>query len=121
MNTPSIFAYLPKHASAIWKLADAEEQYPKNPVRHGALTVGAGLAGMGLGTLAGYGGSELLSKAFKGLTGKKIPTAALHVPASIAGAGLGLAYQLYKAKEQEELHRAVESHHKRTKGSLSGE
>lgn len=122
MKAPSIFAYLPRTASStIWKMAEAERALPERPVAHGLKTVGSGLAWMGLGTLAGYGGGALLGKAVKGLTGKKLPPEALQLPASLAGAGMGFAYRKYKDKELEELQRAVQSYRDRPKGSVSGQ
>jgi hypothetical protein len=122
MSTPSIFEYLPKQASAaIWKMAEADKALPERPIAHGLKTVGSSLAWMGLGTLAGYGGGALLGKAVKGLTGKKIPPEALQLPASLAGAGMGIAYKNYKDKELEELHRAVQGYRNRAKGSVSGQ
>lgn len=120
MSNPSIFDYLPKEASAIWKMAEAERALPKNPVSHGLKTVGSGLAWMGLGTLAGYGGGTLLGHAVKGLTGKKVSPTTLQLPATLAGVGLSLAYKKYKDKELEELHRAAESYRDSAKGRVSG-
>lgn len=121
MSTPSIFDYLPEEASIIWKVAEAEKALPKNPIKHAIGTVGSGLAGMGVGTLAGYSAGSLLGKAYHGVTGKNISPESMTIPASIAGAGLGLAYQMYKAKELEELRNAAESYHNKPKRSISGQ
>jgi len=121
MNAPSIFQYLPKEASAIWKMAEVDAALPKKPISHGLKTVGSGLAWMGLGTLAGYGGGALLGNAVKGLMGKRIPPEALQLPAALAGAGMGLAYKNYKDKELEELHRAAKGYRNHAKGSIPGQ
>lgn len=120
MSTPSIFSYLPREASAIWKLAEADKALPKNPVAQGLKTVGTGLAWMGLGTLAGYAGGELTGAAIKAVTGKEINPKYLRVPSIVAGAGLSLAYKKYKDTELEELRRAAENYRNRPKGSVSG-
>lgn len=117
---PSIFEYLPKESLTIWKMAEEKEPI-KNPIAHGLKTIGTGLAFMGLGTVLGYGGGILASKAVKNLTGKEIPASSLQVPIALASIGMGYAYNKYKAKELEELRRAAESYRNRPKRVVSGQ
>jgi len=120
MSKPSIFMYLPKEASVIWKMAEVQKEETKNPLLQGMKAVASNLAWMGAGTLAGYGGGALLGRTVRVVTGKEISPALLQVPASAAGAGLSLAYKKYKDQELEELRRAVESYRNRPTRSVSG-
>lgn len=75
----------------------------KHPVR----IIGEGALGLGTGMLAGYGAGRLLEVITKKLG---IPKGQLLPPIiSAAGTGIGVGYPLWKAYEQEELRRAVES------------
>ena len=81
---------------------------PKNRVKEVAKTVGKGLAGMSAGTLAGYGAGKAVEHGARAV-GKPVSKAALvryGIPA--AGAGLGTAYSLWKAREAQELKSALE-------------
>ncbi len=112
MRTPTLFEYLPFEAAvAITKLAEAKPIV--SPKTHMVKTVAQGLAGLGVGTFAGYGLGEVMNRVYKGVEGKNIPHGALLPAASVLGGAMGLAYSLYKAKEQQELARAFEAIQKR--------
>lgn len=86
----------------------AEQEPVKKPWSHAAKTVGTGLAGLGVGTLAGYGASKGLQAALRS-KGVEVPDSLLTTKVlPLAGGGAGTAYALWKAKEMEELKRAVE-------------
>ncbi len=114
MKLPLITEYLsPAEVQGICKLASEEPAPAAPPPLHEdgkpdwgrrAKIVGAGLLGMGAGTAAGFGGMHLANKAF-GPSG--IPHSALNVAVPVLGGAAGLAYSLYKAKEMEEIKRAV--------------
>lgn len=99
-------AQLQAFAAEMQKLAEGEGQ-PR--ARDLALILGAGTLGFGTGTLAGMGGGYLADKAYEKVTGRRIPSSALHIAAPLVGAGAGIAYAMYKAKEQEAIRRALES------------
>lgn len=125
MSIPTLFSYLPfEVAVSICKLAgnEAEEgpavdpmpapspkppEAQKKPSILGTLAGHA--AGMGVGTLVGYGAGELADRAYRfanpGQGG--IPSSYHVAVGPVVGAGLGLAYTLAKAHEQEELRRAL--------------
>ena len=101
MKTPSITEYLSKsEVESLCKMASPEEK-PDWGKR--ARIVGSGLLGMAGGTVAGYGAGKLLDL----LHGTPIPKAHLNLAAPLVGGAAGLAYNLYKARELEELKRAV--------------
>jgi ABC-type nitrate/sulfonate/bicarbonate transport system permease component len=85
----------------------AEEN--KRPGRDVVRSVGAGLLGFGVGTAAGLGTGYLADKAWQKATGKKIPSSAIAVAAPLLGTASGIAYAMYKAKEQEAIRRALEN------------
>lgn len=102
---PTILDYLPADdARAILKLAEADEESAN---KRRLKSVLKGVAGMGLGTLAGAGAAHYADKAFQHFTGKPIPTTTLLTAAPILGAGLGLAYNLAQAQQQKEMNQRV--------------
>lgn len=87
------------------KLAEEEDSGRKylTALKH----VGTGALGLGLGTAVGKGAGHLLGKLDKAgpVPGARI--AKWVGPA--AGAGMGLAYSLWKQKEHEEIRRALKN------------
>lgn len=101
---PTIFDYLPEaDASAICKLAEEE-----SPSKKRIKAVLKGVAGMGLGTLAGAGAAHYIDKAHQHFRGKPLSPSMLVSATPILGAGLGLAYNLAQAQQQKEMTRAGE-------------
>lgn len=119
MSLPSIFEYLPEQARLLCKVAEELEPTPGQKLRNVAKTVGTGLAGFGAGSLAGAGSAMLLDKWHEAATGQKIPISTLYKTAPIVGGAMGLAYNIYKAKELEELRRALSSKSDRPQGRVS--
>lgn len=119
MSLPSIFEYLPEQAQYLCKAAAAQQE-PTPAQRAGgvAKTVGTGLLGFGAGSLAGAGGAMLLDKWHEAATGQKIPNSALRTAAPLVGGAMGLAYNIYKARELEELRRVLESKSDRPQGRI---
>ena len=122
MNTPSIFEYLPKYAHVLIKTAmplevqgERDAQITgaqiERPAWHAAKTVGAGLLGFSVGSLAGAGTGMLL--------GDKTPYLESALGGTLLGAGAGLAYHKWKAKELQELQRAFEAHRNKSQRSVS--
>jgi hypothetical protein len=102
---PTLFAYMP-HADAVALCKLAEEAQPRstsNMIRE--------MLGMGIGSLAGVGAAHGANALYKHLQGKDIPIPHLMTAAPIVGAGLGLAYNLAKARELEETRRGLEGTH----------
>jgi hypothetical protein len=103
---PTIFDYLPtSDAQTICKMAE-DESRAKRTLKSILSEVG----GMGLGTLAGAGAAHYIDKAHQHLTkspqfpqGKSFSPSLLLSAAPILGAGMGLAYNLAKARQQKEL------------------
>lgn len=85
----------------------AEDEKKESPYLRMGKVLGAGALGMGAGTaaglLAGYGADKVFGK----VTGSKIPRGLLYGVAPMLGAGAGIAYSVHKAKEQEEIQRAL--------------
>ncbi len=112
MKTPFITAYLPRRdVEGIFKSASMEPPPEDTPVKepkpdwgHRAKIVGSGLLGMGVGTLAGFGAMELADRAH-GPSG--LPASVLNKAVPLAGAGAGVMYSLWKAREMEKLRHAV--------------
>lgn len=115
---PSAFDFLSRsELEGLMKLA---EQKPiKSPWGHAVGTVGKGLVGFGAGTVGGFALGHLADAVFEKTTGQKVPSKLLVPAASLLGAGMGLAYSLYKSKESEELRRAYEAHRDNAKRSVS--
>jgi hypothetical protein len=116
MSTPSIFELLP-NGRALLLLRDQEKTAG---VGSGLATVGKGLIGFGVGTAAGIGTAEVINRVYHASTGKKLPTELLVPAASLLGAGMGLAYSMYKSKELEELQNALKARKHGTPGGVSG-
>ena len=118
---PNIRDYLPAHADVILKLAEIPaSQRPENRSKMQALgAVASGLGGMAAGTLTGYG----VGRGIEALAGgaKKVPPSALRYGVPILGGGLGLAYNLYKHYELEELKSALETHKNSSLGRVPDE
>ena len=77
----------------------------KTPWQQKAKAMGGHLLAMGTGTLAGVGAGVLANKAFQAITKKPggIPSQYLMAAAPVLGAAFGLAYNLAKAKEMEQM------------------
>jgi hypothetical protein len=104
MSTPFILSYMsPEQVSSLL----GENNVKTAGVGKGLGVVAKGLAGFGVGTAAGYGVGHLADKVFQVATGERIPGSLLVPAATLLGAGMGLAYSTYKAKELEELQRAL--------------
>ena|SRR3972149_1423529 len=130
---PSTLACLTKkEAQAIIKLAlpepppesepkegDESRELPKNPILHGLGTLGTGLLSFGAGTLAGYGGSELLRRGLEH-GGIKIPAKPLLYTVPVLTGAAALAYNAYQQRQIEELRRALESYRNQSSGSSPG-
>lgn len=116
MSTPFLFSYLTaEDAEAICKLAAGEK---KNKAKEVAKIVGTGILGAGVGHLAGGLAVHAANKLHQKLYGTPIarsPSMGAVMP--VLGAGAGLAYSLYKAKELEELRRALETNNNEPVGS----
>lgn len=118
MKTPHIREYLPSDAlTSLYKsaeMAPPEEAPVERPDWGKRLKlIGSGLAGAGVGTLAGFGAMELADRALGGGGAASarmgIPASALNKIVPVASAGAGLAYALWKAREMEKLRHAVQS------------
>lgn len=96
-----------------------EPRAPGEKAKSVAKTIGTGLLGFGAGSLAGAGGAMLLDKWHEAATGQKIPIGTLFKAAPLVGGAFGLAYNIYKARELEELRHALESKSDRTQGRVS--
>lgn len=104
MSTPTLFGYLPQDvAVTLCKLANREKTIGM------AKAMGTGAAGMAVGTAAGVGVGELVGRLYQHAYDKPLPSSALQRVVPVLGAGLGLAYSLYKAHELEEMKRVLES------------
>lgn len=120
MSLPSIFEYLPEQARELCKMAEAvDPPTTRQKLQNAAKVYGTGLLGFATGSLAGAGSAYLADKWYESATGKKIPTSALHVAAPLVGGAAGLAYNLYQAKQQEELRRALASKPDQSQGRVS--
>jgi hypothetical protein len=99
----------------------AEELEPTTgqKAQSAAKIIGTGLLGFGAGSLAGVGSAMLADKWHEAATGQKIPTSTLYKVAPLVGGAMGLAYNVYKAKELEELRRALSSQPNRSQGRVS--
>mgnify|MGYP001201137549 CR=1 FL=1 len=117
MSLPSIFDYLPAAQACRLVRQDNEKTAGAGKALK---VVGKGVLGFGVGTAAGYGLAELGNKVFQASTGKSLPSNLLVPAAGLVGAGLGLAYSMYKSKEQEELHDALKTHKHKSVGGDSG-
>lgn len=115
MSLPSLFDYLPsEEAHAILKFAAVEE---KPPPKFFA-TLAKGALGFGGGTILGFGASAAANQIHKKVYGTPIPSSLLGPAATLVGGGMGIAYSLYKSKEQEDLRRAYEAYRNRPKGGV---
>lgn len=110
MSLPSIFEYLPELGGALLKTAEEPERKQKTPWQV-AKTVGSGALGFGIGSLGGMGLAHLADKIHQKAPGAgPIPVGSIQKALPFLGGAAGLAYNLYKAKELEELRDAVQSH-----------
>jgi hypothetical protein len=119
MSLPSIFEYLPEQAVTLCKFAEEERRPPAARAGNVLKTIGTGLLGFGAGSLAGAGSAMLVDKWHEAATGQKIPTNTLYKAAPFIGGAMGLAYNLYKAQELEELRRALEGKSNKPQGRVS--
>ena len=113
MSLPSVFDYLTREEVAgLAKVADPIT----HPLRHALGTVAKGALGFGAGTLAGYGLGTLIGKTYRVSTGKELPQEFMAPAGALLGAGMGMAYSLYKSRELEELQRALAAHREASSG-----
>jgi hypothetical protein len=122
MSPPTIFEYLPKYAHVLLKSAmplevqgERDNQITgaqvERPAWHAAKTIGTGLLGFGVGSLAGAGTGMLL--------GDRAPYLESALGGTLLGVGSGLAYHRWKTKELQELQRALEAHRNKSERSIS--
>jgi hypothetical protein len=93
--------------------AAAPVEPPKPDWKQRAKVVGVGALGMGAGTVAGYGAGMLADHLWKqryGGSGVPLSTVGRILPGALLGGASSLAYSLWKAREAEELNRAVQPH-----------
>lgn len=123
-------------ARAMWKLAELPEPPPdygevpqeelgslrspvpgdriKHPILHGLAAAGGGALAFGGGIGAGYLGQLGVEK----LMGRPMPASVSTTAVPILGGLSALAYHTYKAKEQEQLRRALEAYKNKSQGVL---
>lgn len=101
-DLPCLISYLsPVVVAGLCKAAEAKKEEPKPDWAKRSRIVGAGLLGVGLGTASGYLAGKLVNHI------QPISSPHLQIAAPLLGGAAGLAYSLYKAREMEELKRAV--------------
>ncbi len=88
-------------ADELTKMA-AEDAGP-SPLTQKLKVLGKGMAGFGVGTLAGVGAAHLADKAHQHFTGAPISGTTLHRALPLVGAASHMAYTIYKAREAEEM------------------
>jgi hypothetical protein len=116
MNTPSLVDYLSfDDAKSICKLAADENDWKRK-----LKVMGTGALGLATGTLAGAGGAHLANKAYNHINGTDIPYPYLMAALPVLGGGLGLLYNMAKARELEEMKRVVQSPADNAAGSPPG-
>jgi hypothetical protein len=108
MTLPFIGNYLPVEAEALFKFAAEKAKEKKSPTARMLATLGIGALGTGIGSVAGYGAGELANRFSQKVRNQPISTSSLMTAAPIVGGAAGLAYSVYKAREMEELRRALE-------------
>jgi hypothetical protein len=89
----------------------------KRPILHALKATMAPALAFGVGTAAGYGAQAGVEK----LMGKALTPTRARMAAPILGGAMGLAYNQYKAYEQQELRRALEAHKNKPTGAVSAE
>lgn len=117
MSIPSIFNYLPADQARRLIRQDNEKTAG---VGKGLKVVAKGLAGFGAGTAAGIGLAALGNKVYHAATGEQIPADLLIPAAGLLGAGMGVAYSMYKSTELEELQNALKDRRKSAGGGHPG-
>ena len=88
-------------ADELKKMA-AEEAGP-SPLTQKLKILGKGMAGFGVGTLAGVGAAHAIDRAHQHFTGAPIHGQALQRALPLVGAASHMAYTIYKAREAEEM------------------
>lgn len=126
-------------ARALWKMAELPDPPPdfgevpqaeqgslrqpvtknhiKHPILHGLGALAGGSLAFGGGIGAGYLGQLGVEK----VLGRPISPGALSMAAPILGGLSAVAYHTYKAKEQEQLRRALEAYQNQSRGSAAGQ
>lgn len=101
--------------------APPQQVPPKKKNQHieAAKVIGSGLAGFGLGHLAGAGAGKLVEHFTGRKGGNPADMARKIVP--IAGGLMGVVYPMWKAHEQKAVHDAVESAHNQSDGRVPGQ
>lgn len=102
--SPSMSAF----ADEFCKIAE-ESKKQKSPYFETAKVLGAGALGMGTGIAVGLGGAHLADHLSQRGFGKPIPKGAILIGAPLLGTASGIAYSVYKAREQEAVQRALEN------------
>ena len=106
MSLPSIFNYLhDEEVQALFKLA--EEKKPKSALR----ALGEAALGAGVGTAGGVLAGHLGNKLYKRLTGTEIPSPALLSALPVIGGAMGVAYNLARARQLEEMRHELQTPH----------
>lgn len=107
MSLPSILDYLPRETAL--RLVKTAETEKTAAVGKAIKVVAKSLTGFGVGTAAGLGTGMIVDHVYHATTGERLPKELLLPAASILGAGMGLAYSMYKSKELEELQSAIKA------------
>ena len=94
--------------------AEPQQAQVKHPILHAIGAMAAPAAAFGVGTAAGYGVQLGLERAL----GKQVTPPRLRAAAPLLGGAMGLAYNQYKALEQQELRRALEAHKSKSTGTV---
>lgn len=106
---PTLYGYLSvKDATAICKLA--AQNKPKSRALEAVKAVGVPTLGFAGGAAIGFGVGQLADTLYSKAVGHPMPEAYLRYALPVLSGGLGLAYGLYRAHQQEDLRRALQSH-----------
>lgn len=97
----------PDFHSFACELVKIAEDKEKNRAVELAKILGVGALGFGAGTAVGMGTGYAADAISKKLTGKAIPKGPIMHLTPLLGAGAGIAYSVYKAREQEALQNAL--------------
>jgi hypothetical protein len=112
---PTVFDRCLSHLSKHAEEQEGDGRRYLNALKH----VGAGVLGYGAGTAAGKGLGLLAGKVDRG---GLVPGAGIaRTVAPLAGAGLGVAYSLWKAHENEAIQRALKGSPSSAQPGLSGQ
>ncbi|WP_394831721.1 hypothetical protein LVJ94_34930 [Pendulispora rubella] len=116
---PTLLSYLPlRDALCICKLAED----PRGKSGRGAALKSVLVPALGFmgGTGIGLGAGVLADKFHQRVTGAPIPAGVRRTLVPVLGTGLGVAYGMYKAREMEDMHRALAGDSDESKGEGRG-